>query len=226
MTSGVAVGKSSSRISTWVHSSGAMNVTVSGGPAGEVHGLRGRARPAYQITPARGKASPGAISPVTTSAPSRTVTLELGGTAGHLVRRHVPCAEARLEPGLEVRDQDFRRSGRNLGLRPDPRGGDCTLHEIPILPDRDDVHGTQYGLPVETPRFAAAKAGSVDWSSTVVTPKRSASLSDDPALLAVTPVPDSSCSMPASPRFSSTGCRADVRLPTCRGTAVSPAPLR
>ena len=72
----------------------------------------------------------------------------------------------------------------------------------------------------------AAKAGSVDWSSTVVTPKRSASLSDDPALLAATPVPDSSCSMPASPRFSSTGCRAGVRLPTCRGTAVSPAPPR
>ena len=54
----------------------------------------------------------------------------------------------------------------------------------------------------------------------------SASLSDDPALLAGTPVPDSSCPMPASPRFSSTGCRAGVRLPTCRGTAVSPAPLR
>ncbi len=34
MISGVADGKSSSRISTWVHSPGAMNVTVGGGPTG------------------------------------------------------------------------------------------------------------------------------------------------------------------------------------------------
>ncbi len=34
MISGVAVANSSGRISTWVHSAGAMNVTVGGGPTG------------------------------------------------------------------------------------------------------------------------------------------------------------------------------------------------
>ena len=74
-----------------------MNVTVGGGPAGSVLPIciteyccpfpRDRKRmasrpekstrcmgcsPGMQITPAHGKGSPGAISPVTTSAPSRT----------------------------------------------------------------------------------------------------------------------------------------------------------
>ena len=84
MISGVAVGKSSSRISTWVYSSGAMNVTVGGGPAGaallisiteySLPSPRVRKRftsrpekstgcmncsPGIQITPAQGKGVPG-----------------------------------------------------------------------------------------------------------------------------------------------------------------------
>ena len=117
MISGVAVGKSSRRSSTCVHSPGATNVTVGGGPAGSALLIsiteycrpspRVRKRiasrpekstgcmgcsPGIQITPAHGKATPGAISPVTASAPSRTATsaLEAPPVSWSVVTSHAP----------------------------------------------------------------------------------------------------------------------------------------
>ena len=439
MTSGVAVGKSSSRISTWVHSSGAMNVTVGGGPAGsallisiaeycrpspprpEADPPLGRRSPRAAWAARRasrshlpmGRQVPKAISPVTTSAPSRHGHAGAGGTACHLVGRHVPDAACRPEPVLEVHDhpspqergqprfearppqtptptpgppgshpsrsrrcrdsatrpppgrhapapgrQDgLRRSAlgpllrthppppkspppappRSLGRRatsnrssacmeiPAPVPGfgasvratsgtpaarsrrtfssatshalreatrksdrrasgaasvraafrpsactssataessaetmtesgrhheDVRLRKAPGVPPRrrprratrapgrrrpkaiasrgrlESAHVHYGGEPLGGRGLDDRGDGLSVERGDLVTPKRSASLSDDPTLLAATPVPDSSCSMPASPRFSSTSCRAGVRLPTCRGTAVSPAPLR
>ena len=116
MTSGVAAGKSSSRISTWVHSAGAMNVAVGGALARSALPIsitayyrlsprvRKRSPPgqrspraawagrrASRSRPPKGKGSPGAMSAVTTSAAGPYGHVGVGGAAGHMDRRHVPC---------------------------------------------------------------------------------------------------------------------------------------
>ena len=133
MTSGVAGGQSSSRISTLIHSSGAMNVTVGGGPAGSAlpmsiieyccPSLRVRKRIAsrpekstgcmgcssgIQITPAQAKESPRGDLAGDRQRGVAHGHVSAGVAAGHLLRRHVPFAEAHLEPVLV--DDLVRRS--------------------------------------------------------------------------------------------------------------------
>ncbi len=118
-------------------------------------------------------------------------------TPGELRR---PGTEARVRYSLTIGVSDFTRSGCGQVATGDQ--GDPKRH--PCQPCRDA-------------------------SNCALRPARHFILhdcADDLPLPAATPVPDSSWSMPASRRFASTGCRAGGRLPTCHGTAVSPAPLR
>ena len=101
-------------------------------------GCRGCA-PGIQITPAQGKAAPGASSPVTTSVPSPTTTLAVEElpVSWSVVTSHAPKFAS--NPSSKSATRFSAGAGGDLGLRPGPYATNCTIHEVSVLSDRDDV---------------------------------------------------------------------------------------
>ena len=62
----------------------------------------------------------------------------VGGWSGRLRAADQPS------PSTAARPPVFAGGGAVPALRPEPGGDDCTIHEVLILPDRDDVVATRH----------------------------------------------------------------------------------